>query len=127
MDLLPETVAQSDGSGPVVKIDPNGSRLMVATLGIDSVIEQVDLGVSIWGSEDHANWGGTLIAAFPHRSYCGLYSTLLNLASRPKIRYIRIQWTMNRWSKAKTGPLPGFFVFRVGAEPSGARVSAASR
>jgi hypothetical protein len=122
--LLPETIAQADGEGPISNIDELGPRLLVVTLGINRVIEQVDLSVSVWGSADQTNWGAKPLAAFPQRSYCGLYSILLNLAVQPEIRYLRVRWKMHRWSKATSGPLPGLFEFRVHAQPSGARLSA---
>ncbi len=124
--LLSETTAQADGQGPIVRVDGQVARLLVVTLTIDRVIEQVDLGVSVWGSEDQTNWGAKPLAAFPQRSYCGLYSILLNLTAHPAVRYLRVRWKMDRWRKATSGPLPGLFEFRVHTQPSGARLSAAT-
>jgi hypothetical protein len=80
------------------------------------------LEVTVWGSSDGAEWDAKPLAKFPPKFYCGLYSILLNLGSRADVRFLRIQWTMSRWSKRETMPMFGFYVY---AEESGARVSVA--
>ncbi len=119
--LLPESIARADGMGPEIELGSQQGKLLVLTLGITRIIEQESLEASVWGSSDGANWGVRPFATFPPKFYCGLYSTLLNLASRPEVRFVRVQWKMSRWSKGET-PMFGFYVY---AEESGARVSAA--
>ena len=51
-----------------------------------------------------------------------MYSALLNLAQRPDVRFLRVQWKMSRWTKGESMPMFGFYVY---TEESGARVSAA--
>jgi len=92
-------------------------------LGITRILEQESLEVSIWGTSDGENWGSRPIATFPPKFYCGLYSILLNLVSRPDIRSVRVQWSMSRWSKREVTPMFGFYVY---AEESGARIGAAA-
>ena len=120
--VLPESVARADGFGPEVDLGRMRGRLLVLTLGITRILEQESLEVSIWGSSDGENWGPKPIAKFPPKFYCGMYSTLLNMASCLDVRYVRAQWKMNRWSKRETTPMFGFYIY---AEESGARVSAA--
>ena len=72
-------------------------KLLVLTLAINAVLEHETFFVSIWGSPDAETWGTTPLVSFPPKSYCGVYSILLNLAARPDIRYIRAQWRMQRW------------------------------
>lgn len=121
--LLSETVAQADGIGPVADINQEAGRLLVLTLGITRIIEEESLDVSIWGSADNADWGHAPLVSFPQKFYCGMYSILLNLSSRPDIRYLRVQWKMTRWARGEPTPL---FEFYVDAEPSGARMPNAS-
>ena len=120
--LLPESIARADGTGPEIDLGPNQGKLLVLTLGINRIIEQESLEVSVWGSADGENWGVRPLATFPPKFYCGLYSTLLNLSGRPDLRYTRVQWKMSRWTRRESMPMFGFYVY---AEESGSRVSAA--
>ncbi|MGI8741872.1 MAG: hypothetical protein ACR2NN_04760 [Bryobacteraceae bacterium] len=121
--LLSETIAQADGIGPVADVSEEAGRLLVLTLGITRIIEQESLEVSIWGSTDKTNWGAAPLVSFPQKFYCGMYSILLNLSSRPGIKYLQAQWKMSRWARGYPTPL---FEFYVDAEPSGARMPNAS-
>ncbi len=118
--LLPESIRYTDGTGPVISLDEDHSKLLVATLGITDVVERTGLTVSIWGSPDQEEWGSKPLLTFRQRQYCGVYSALLNLAAHPDVRYLRVQWSMNRWGKGERVPLFGFEVF---LQESGARVS----
>lgn len=120
--LLPESIARADGSGPEIDLGRKRGKLLVLTLGITRILEQQSLEVSIWGSPDGQRWGSRPLAKFPPKFYCGMYSTLLNMAASPDVRFVRVQWKMSRWSKGDALPLSGFYVF---AEESGARVSVA--
>ena len=120
--LLPESIARADGIGPEIDLGRYQGKLLVLTLGINRIIEQESLEVSVWGSADGESWGSRPLATFPPKFYCGLYSTLLNLAGRPELRYARVQWKMSRWSRQEPTPMFGFYVY---AEESGSRVSAA--
>ena len=120
--LLPESIARADGSGPEIDLGPKRGKLLVLTLGITRILEQESLEVTVWGSADGEKWDLKPVAKFPPKFYCGLYSILLNLGSRADVRFLRIQWTMSRWSKRESMPMFGFYVY---AEESGARVSVA--
>jgi hypothetical protein len=121
--LLQESVRKGDGVGPVVDLDEYCSKLLVVTLGITDVVERTGLTVSVWGSSDQSDWGAGPLLTFRQRQYCGVYSVLLNLARHNNVRYLRVQWTMNRWGKGERTPLFGFEVF---LEESGARVSSSA-
>ena len=121
--LLPENIARTDGIGPDIDLAVYRGKLLVITLGIDRVIEQEALTISIWGSSDTSNWGVGPLMSFPSKYYCGIYSRLLNLSEHPDVRYLRIEWKMSRWGKGEITPLFGFYVV---AEGSGARVRAAT-
>jgi hypothetical protein len=118
--LLSESVRKGDGVGPVVPLDEYCCKLLVVTLGITDVVERTGLTVSIWGSPDQNDWGSQPLLTFRQRQYCGVYSVLLNLATHSDVRYLRVQWNMNRWGRGERTPLFGFEVF---LEESGARVS----
>jgi hypothetical protein len=121
--LLQESVRKGDGIGPVVDLDEYCSKLLVVTLGITDVVERTGLTVSVWGSSDQSDWGAGPLLTFRQRQYCGVYSVLLNLARHSNVRYLRVQWAMNRWGKGERTPLFGFEVF---LEESGARVSSSA-
>jgi hypothetical protein len=120
--LLPESIARADGIGPEFDLGSKRGKLLVLTLGITRILEQESLEITVWGSSDGEKWDSKPLAKFPPKFYCGLYSILLNLGSRADVRFLRIQWTMSRWSKRETMPMFGFYVY---AEESGARVSVA--
>lgn len=118
--LVHEHVAVSDGVGDVVDVSFQRGKLIVLTLAIDSVLEQEALNVSIWGSQDGTTWSRQPLASFTPKYYCGTYSILLNLSNHPEVRYLRAQWSVQRWKKMSSAPM---FIFHLYAEPSGARVS----
>ena len=120
--LLPESIARADGIGPEIDLGSKRGKLLVLTLGITRILEQESLEVTVWGSSDGEKWDSKPLAKFPPKFYCGLYSILLNLGSRADVRFLRIHWTMSRWSKRESSPMFGFYVY---AEESGARVSVA--
>jgi len=105
--LLPETVSREDGAGVAVTLDQNPGAALL-TLGIDRVLEQESLDVSVWGSPDGRSWRP--LASFPQKSYCGAYSLELNLGRYPDVRFLRAQWRMGRWVNDQARPLFGFHV-----------------
>jgi hypothetical protein len=121
--LLPESVARSDGKGPEIDLGSKRGKLLVLTLGITRILEQESLEVSVWGSIDGESWGARPLVTFPPKFYCGIYSILLNLVSRPDVQFVRVQWKMSRWSKREVTPMFGFYLY---SEESGARVGAAA-
>jgi hypothetical protein len=121
--LLSESVRDGDGVGPIVALDEFCSKLLVVTLGITDVVERTGLTVSVWGSPDQTQWGEKPLLTFRQRQYCGVYSVLLNLAMYSDVRYLRVQWNMNRLGRVERMPLFGFEVF---LEESGARVSSSA-
>lgn len=121
--LLPEAMRNGDGVGPAVPLGDYSGKLMVVTLGITDVVERTGLTVSVWGSADQNEWGQRPLLTFRQRQYCGVYSVLLNMAMHPEMRYLRVQWSMNRWGRGERVPLFGFEVF---LEESGARVSSSA-
>ncbi|HEY3743496.1 MAG TPA: hypothetical protein VGL53_26810 [Bryobacteraceae bacterium] len=105
--LLPETVANQDGLGPVVSADPKPT---VLTLAITTAVDQEQLDVSVWGSTDGENWGDRPVAKFCHKSYCGSYNLPVDLSRVPGVRHLRVKWEMSRWGGERGRPLFGFYV-----------------
>lgn len=122
ISLLEETIVRDDGVGPSIDVSRAHGKLLVLTLGITRTIEQESLQVAVWGSPDGIAWGLAPLLELPLKSYCGLYSTLLNLAAAPHIRYLRVHWKCSRWSKPGNVPL---FGFHVDVEESGNRMQTA--
>jgi hypothetical protein len=118
--LLPDSVRRMDGFGPPVDLEDCRGKLLVVTLSIDAVVERTGLTVSVWGSPDQSEWGTQPLVTLRQRQHCGVYSALLNLAQRPDIRCLRVQWSMSCWGKGDRSAQFGFQVF---LEESGARVS----
>jgi len=107
--LLPDIVAREDGVGAEIALDGANGKLLQLTLGIDRILDQESLDVSLWGSPDNEHW--ERLSAFPQKSYCGNYSMQLDLTRRPHISYLRAQWSMRRWGAGDRGPLFGFHLF----------------
>ena len=108
--LVPPCIARDNGAGPVIDLGSLRGKLLVLTLGINNVLEEENLTVSIWGSASGTEWGARPLLSFPQKSYCGVYSTCLYLANRPDIRYLRVEWKMSRREERDIAPLFGFQV-----------------
>jgi hypothetical protein len=112
--LLPETVARQDGKGPDFALDDSTSLLL--TLGVNRIVEQEALDLTIWGSADGETW--KQLAAFPQKFYCGTYSMMLDLRRHAPVAYIRAQWKMSRWGRGDLTPLFGFYLFAESMAPA---------
>jgi len=120
--LLSETIARQDGSASPLALGAAAGKPLLLTLGITSIIEQESLDVFVYGSTDGETWGDKPLLAFPQKFYCGTYALLLDLSTHPDVKYIRIQWKMNRWGRGEPKPMFGFYVF---AQEAGKVVSQA--
>jgi hypothetical protein len=109
--LVPESVVRQNGTGPEVDLGPNCGKQLLLTLGITRIIEQESLDIEVWGSADGTNWGDKPLLKFPQKFYCGTYSMLLTLPGRPEIRFLRINYKLNRWGRGESTPLFGFYMF----------------
>ncbi len=118
--VVPDCAACSDGCGPVFELSSSErGKLLVVTLAINRILEYEALFVSIWGSPGAESWGTAPLASFTPKHYCGVYSTLLNLAGRPNIKYIRADWKIQRW-KSRTKDV--MVDFCIAVQPSGSRM-----
>ena len=108
--LVPQCVVKNDGVGPIIALDILRGEQVVVTLRIDDVLEHEGLAISIWGSTSGTDWEPRPLLVFPQKSYCGVYATILNLAKKPTIRFLRVKWTMSRWAQRDSDLMFGFFV-----------------
>jgi len=108
--LVPQRIEKNDGVGPVFDLGTLGGKLLVVTLGINGVVEQEGLAISIWGSPSGTDWGSRPLLTLPQKSYCGAYATILNLAKNPTVRFLRVQWNMSPWTKRNSDLMFGFYV-----------------
>ena len=109
--LVSETTVREAGAGPVLSLGANQGGVLLLTLGITRIIEQESLDLSIVGSPDGTDWSGKPLISFPQKFYCGTYQLLLDLTSRPDIKYLRAKWQVNRWGKGDPTPLFDIYVF----------------
>jgi len=108
--LLPPRLERGDGTGPAIDLGPNPPSLLIIMMGINHVLENEKLIVSIWGSADGEEWGDRPLVTFPPKYYCGVYSTFLNLAENRRVRYLRPSWQMLKCNKNYGTPMFGFYL-----------------
>ena len=104
--LVPEkTTVTAKGDGPIVEIKAAESRVFLLTLAITNIIEQESLDVSIQGSTDGESWDLKPIVAFPQKFYREEVPLLLDLTSRPEVKFIRAHWELARWGRGSETPM----------------------
>jgi hypothetical protein len=108
--LVPPSLLSRDGTGTAIDLGNGRPELLIISMGINHVLENERLSVSIWGSADGSEWGEKPLACFPPKGYCGIYSLFLKLAEHPDVRYLRASWNMSRNEKGRGEPLFGFYV-----------------
>jgi len=109
--LLTETTVREAGAGPEISLGNQRCETLSLTLGITRIVEQESLDVSIWGSVDGSDWGATPLVSFPQKFYCGTYQVAIDLSQHPDVKFLRVQWQVNRWGKGDSKPLFGLYLF----------------
>ncbi len=107
--LLSPCLEHGDGTGQTIDLGVDHAGLLVISMGINHVIENERLTLSIWGSADGNDWGDKPLVSFPPKAYCGVYSVFLNLTGHPQVRYLRAKWNMVRCGHGCGDPLFGFY------------------
>ncbi len=109
--LVPEkTVATAKGDGATLELKPGESRVFLLTLTITDIIEQESLDVSIFGSAEGATWDAKPMVAFPQKFYREEAPLLLDLTSRPEVKFVRAHWEVARWGRGTETPMFEFHV-----------------
>src|SRR5437764_10335738 len=104
--LVPEkTVATAKGCGPAIELKPSENRVFLLILTITDIIEQESLDLSIHASSDGEAWEAKPILAFPQKFYREEAPLLLDLRSRPDVKFIRAHWDVNRWGRGTETPM----------------------
>jgi len=99
------TRVESNSEGGKVDVSASQTRTFLCELEITEQIEQESLDVSIWGSADGENWGAKPILKLPQRFYRGETRMVLDLTSRPEVKFIRAAWELNRWGRVSPTPM----------------------
>jgi hypothetical protein len=99
------THVEASGDGPCFDVRSSATRTFVVTLDILENIEQESIDLSIWGSEDGENFGHKPLLKLPQRFYRGTTRLVLDLTTRPEIRFIRARWDLNRWGRVTPKPM----------------------
>ncbi len=109
--VLPETTVNENAAGPALELGQAAGQVLVLTLGILDVVEQESLDLSFQGSSDGEEWNEAPVRAFPQKFYAGTYSILVDLSTHPDVKYLRANWTVNRWGVGSLTPMFKFYVF----------------
>lgn len=113
--LVPETTVREAGKSGEFEI-PTGTKLMLITLGINRIVEQQSLDVAIYGSADGTTWSAKPLLRFPQKFYCGTYALVLDLAQTSDVRFLRVEYKLNRWGRGDQQPLFGLYVYAEAAD-----------
>jgi hypothetical protein len=106
LDLIPRgSHLTHDGEGTPHGLEASATRTFLCKMEITAQLEQESAEISVWGSEDGASWGKTPLLIMPQRFYRGETSQVLDLSSRPEIRYIRARWKVTRWGRVAPHPM----------------------
>ncbi len=103
-ELLPRgSKLTLNGEGSPVEVTPGTSFL--CSMVIEAMIEQESLDISIWGSEDGANFLLRPLVKFPQRFYSGRTQVVLDLADFPGVKFLKARWEMLRWGRGSPQPM----------------------
>jgi hypothetical protein len=75
-----------------------------------SGLERESLDLSIRGSLDGKDWGMAPILRFSRKFYCGAYRIAVNPRAHAGVKYVRAQWSADRWGSGAMQPLFNVFV-----------------
>ena len=117
-DLIPAgTQLKASGEGQPHDVSSAQSHTFLCSMLIADQIEQESVDISVWGSEDGQSWGKMPLLKMPQRFYRGETRQVLDLSSRPEIRFLRAKWELARWGRV--APHPMFVLgFRLSEVPA---------
>jgi hypothetical protein len=99
-----KTVVNAKGDGAAVDVSGAGSRVFLLNLNITNIIEQEYLDVSVYSSADGAAWAAKPLTNFPQKFYRGQHPLLLDLSTKPEVKFIRAHWEVGRWGRGSETP-----------------------
>jgi hypothetical protein len=97
---------EANGDGQPVEVSTSETRTFLCRLTITEQIEQESLDVSIWGSADGQDFGRRPLVKIPQQFYTGTTKMVLDISSRPEVKFLRAKWELNRWGRV--APTPTF-------------------
>jgi hypothetical protein len=104
--LIPSnTKLESNGDGTPFDISETATRTFFCVLTIAEQIEQESLDASIWGSNDGQNFGKKPLLKLPQQFYQGTCKMVLDLSTRPEVKFLRARWELNRWGRVAPQPM----------------------
>jgi hypothetical protein len=126
-DLIPAgTRLTANGEGEPRDISSSQSRTFLCSMVIADQIEQESVDVSVWGSVDGQDFGKMPLLKMPQRFYRGETRQILDVSSRPEIRFLRAKWELARWGRV--APHPMFVLgFHLSEVPAFAHAAAATK
>jgi hypothetical protein len=103
--IPPDTKLESNADGPVFDISETTTCTFFCVLTISDQIEQESLDVSIWGSADGHDFGKKPLLKLPQQFYQGICKMVLDVSSRPEVKFLRARWELNRWGRVAPQPM----------------------
>jgi hypothetical protein len=99
------TRLESNGDGKSFDVSTSQTRTFLCRLTISDHLEQESLDVSIWGSSDGQDFGKRPLLKIPQQFYLGSTKMVLDISSRPEVRFLRARWELNRWGRVAPTPM----------------------
>ncbi len=116
--VIEETTVRESGESAVFEIGQNAPRTLLLTLSITHSVEQQNIHLDIYGSQDGKIWPSSPLVSFPQKCYCGEYQIMT--VAPDGIRYLKAVWRVNRWARNDRRP---FFRFCIFADQAHTRVA----
>jgi hypothetical protein len=105
-DLVPAgTRLTANGDGAPRDISSSQSRTFLCSMVIADQIEQESVDISVYGSADGQDFGKMPLLKMPQRFYRGETRQILDISSRPEIRFLRAKWELARWGRVAPHPM----------------------
>ncbi|HEY2118917.1 MAG TPA: hypothetical protein VGH37_07010 [Candidatus Acidoferrum sp.] len=106
IQLIPaNTKLESNADGEPFDISETTTRTFFCVLTIADQIEQESLDVSIWGSTDGQDFGKKPLLKLPQQFYQGTCKMVLDVSTRPEVKFLRAGWELNRWGRVAPQPM----------------------
>ncbi len=118
--IVPEQTIEAKGAGEAIDIGDAAGQTLLLTLGLLDVVEQESFDLCISGSADGEEWSPKPLRAFPQKFYQGTSWVLLDLSGHAEVKYLRAEWTVNRWGVGSKTPMVKFYVHAEKFEESAA-------
>ena len=96
---------EANGDGQPVEVSTSETHTFLCSLTITEQIEQESLDVSIWGSAGGQDFGKRPLLKIPQQFYSGTTKMVLDISSRPEVKFLRAKWELNRWGRVAPTPM----------------------